>query len=490
MEIFRFYDNLFHNYKGDYKSLTECLNKSFVDLKMEPEVAFKNNPQDTLKKLPEPNTFLRINGAQISKLADIPLNWYFTTNDPYDLLMNLLDVGRYTKPVFIPFEYQTNTKEFVLYTYNSKKVGRTTMSLPKIVQKFRISVEHLFPDEKKKKKKGIAQYFINMKENKVDNTEYMKCQNAFILALMEYKSKGSNSAYVCPYIYNPVENKRISTFQYYFDHSNEHWELYDKNNAFLGCELQNKNIYVWFWDPSDGSIKKYLKDKGILDEFEKHNKVKLNKEEIEKHFISPAIFFKVLDPCDTADLFCSREYQLKENYKREHQVETYIRNGNVLELKESEENMKKLNDCYVKLKAIMQPDLESLFGKRFQLYPLGRDAYFEGRHQGVSSNVSQQTSQRLGVWHPQKSQKAALPSRTQFQFGKRMQRKPKSCFGSRQKPNEYGKVFNSYLQKYQDGFPEVRYGYHGTQGTGVGFPGYLGRPALSKQTIEQGLIPY
>jgi hypothetical protein len=266
--------------------------------------------------------------------------------------------------------------------------------------------------------------------------------------------------------------------------------MYDKNNSFLGCELYNKNIYVWFYDPSDGSVKKYLKDQGIVQEFDVNKNAKIKKKELETYFISPAIFFKVLDPCHEADLFCSREYQAKSEYKRERQIETYIRNGNVLELNETEKNLKKLNDCYLKLRHIMQPDLESLFGKRFQLYPLGRDAYFEGKHQGVSSNVSQQTSQRLGVWNPQKKQRAHQPPRTQFQFGKRIQRKPKSCFGSRQKPNEYGKVFNSYLQKYQDGIPVVRYGYKGTQGTGVGFPGYLGRPALSKQTIEQGLIPY
>lgn len=133
-----------------------------------------------------------------------------------------------------------------------------------------------------------------------------------------------------------------------------------------------------------------------------------------------------------------------------------------------------------------------------QLYPLGRGgtAYFKGRHQGVSSTFSEQFSKDHGLWNPKKTRKlpgiASKQLKTQFQFGKR-----KSCFGNRkvkrqrqQKPNTYGKVMNAYTGKYQGGIPVNKYGYNGTQAVYGGFTGVGGYPALSKQTVSQGLVPF
>lgn len=118
----------------------------------------------------------------------------------------------------------------------------------------------------------------------------------------------------------------------------------------------------------------------------------------------------------------------------------------------------------------------------FQLYPLGKDAYFKGRHQGVSATFSEEFSKKRGLWKPQLNiQKAKQGPRPEFQFGH-------SCFG-RARPNDYGKEWNSYTQRYQNGIPKSQYGYHGTQSVGTSFTGIVGYPALSRQTIQQRMIP-
>jgi hypothetical protein len=106
----------------------------------------------------------------------------------------------------------------------------------------------------------------------------------------------------------------------------------------------------------------------------------------------------------------------------------------------------------------------------FQLYPLGKDAYFKGRHQGVSATFSEEFSKKHGLWKPQLNiQKAKQGPRPEFQFGQ-------SCFG-RARPNDYGKEWNSYTQRYQNGIPKSQYGYHGTQSVGTSFTGIAGYPA-------------
>ncbi len=131
-----------------------------------------------------------------------------------------------------------------------------------------------------------------------------------------------------------------------------------------------------------------------------------------------------------------------------------------------------------------------------QLYPLGKDAFFKGRHKGVSSTFSEQFSKEHGLW----SRPKMVPNNTfvaQFQFGKK---KKKSCFGSsnnynatvgKGRINDWNRrgIMNHYTGKPMAGLSRVEYGYNGTQGVYGGYTGVAGYPALSKQTIEQGLVP-
>lgn len=125
-----------------------------------------------------------------------------------------------------------------------------------------------------------------------------------------------------------------------------------------------------------------------------------------------------------------------------------------------------------------------------QLYPLGKGAYFRGKHQGVSSTFSEEFSKKHGLWNPKgKYVNTALAPRPQFQYGRRKTKKH-SCFGKATVPNEYANnVFNGYTRKYQGGIAKNLYGYRGTQAPFGGVTGVAGYPALSQQTVSQGLVP-
>lgn len=87
-------------------------------------------------------------------------------------------------------------------------------------------------------------------------------------------------------------------------------------------------------------------------------------------------------------------------------------------------------DVYVPLKVHKETDihLRPLHPMEFgfmqekkwdgQLYPLGKDAYFKGAHQGVSSNFSQQFSEDNGLWNPKFQHRVQPVMMGQFQFGK------------------------------------------------------------------------
>lgn len=144
-------------------------------------------------------------------------------------------------------------------------------------------------------------------------------------------------------------------------------------------------------------------------------------------------------------------------------------------------------------KAIKKWPVDRSYG---QLYPLGKDAFFKGRHKGVSSTFSEQFSKRHGLW----SKPKMVPNNTfvaQFQFGKK---KKKSCFGSsnnynatvgKGRVNDWNRmgIVNHYTGHPMAGLSKVKYGYNGTQGVYGGYTGVGGYPALSNQTIEQGLVP-
>lgn len=129
-----------------------------------------------------------------------------------------------------------------------------------------------------------------------------------------------------------------------------------------------------------------------------------------------------------------------------------------------------------------------------QLYPLGRNAYFQGKHQGVSSNFSEQFSKRHGLWNPRQNEQynnIYTASKRQNRIRRNHGKSPQFQFGQRQRrvePNEYGPTFNSYLKKYQMGIPKSQYGYKGTQSAYAGYTGAVGHPGLSYQTVRQGLV--
>lgn len=135
-----------------------------------------------------------------------------------------------------------------------------------------------------------------------------------------------------------------------------------------------------------------------------------------------------------------------------------------------------------------------------QLYPLGRDAYFTGRHQGVSSTFSQKFSEDHGLWNPTKKIPAKQKIVGQFQYGRGgMKRKNKSCFGSSAYSSKPGKgvpntwsrkgTRNYYTGKKMAGIARPMYGYRGTQGPYGGYTGVVGGVALGNQQISQGLVP-
>jgi hypothetical protein len=161
---------------------------------------------------------------------------------------------------------------------------------------------------------------------------------------------------------------------------------------------------------------------------------------------------------------------------------------------------KKGFDKFIKLKKLTLPKkfnlktdipfdpLEiSAFGyyKGFQLYPMGKNAYCKGRHQGVSSTYSQQFSEDNNLWNPKKGKIKGNPEPIgQFQYGK-----GRNCFG-KSTPNEWSKnVYNSYTGNYQNGIGVNKYNYKGTQSVYGGNTGVSGYPSLSNQVIKQGLVP-
>ena len=150
-----------------------------------------------------------------------------------------------------------------------------------------------------------------------------------------------------------------------------------------------------------------------------------------------------------------------------------------------------------------------------QLYPLGKDAYFKGRHQGVSSNFSQQFSEDHGLWNPSpmvpapnhivgQFQYGSLKKKTNHHFGsskpvRRRKTKRKGTrttkrkgvsYGKKYEPNTLGMVKSAYTGKMIPGIPVNLYGYKGTQWTYGGNTGVGGYPALSSQGLQQGLIPF
>lgn len=136
-----------------------------------------------------------------------------------------------------------------------------------------------------------------------------------------------------------------------------------------------------------------------------------------------------------------------------------------------------------------------------QLYPLGKDAYFKGRHQGISSTFSEQFSKKHGLWNPPPSVPAKQRIVGQFQYGNNMKKKKHSCFGRtcRENFSRFGKaepnawtrhgIRNAYTGKTMAGIADNRYGYKGTQWVYGGNTGVVGYPALGTQQLKQGLIP-
>lgn len=125
-----------------------------------------------------------------------------------------------------------------------------------------------------------------------------------------------------------------------------------------------------------------------------------------------------------------------------------------------------------------------------QLYPLGKDAFFKGPHQGVSSTFSEQFSKKHGLWNPSPVVPAKQRIVGQFQYGNNMRKKKKSCFGSVE-PNMWTRngVKNAYTGRNMSGIPINQYGYKGTQWVFGGNTGVGGYPSLSNQIVQQGLLP-
>lgn len=125
-----------------------------------------------------------------------------------------------------------------------------------------------------------------------------------------------------------------------------------------------------------------------------------------------------------------------------------------------------------------------------QLFPLGKDAFFKGPHQGVSSTFSEQFSKKHGLWNsvPVVPEKQKIVG--QFQYGNNMRKKKKSCFGSSE-PNMWTRngVKNFYTGRTMSGIPNNQYGYKGTQWVFGGNTGLRGYPGLSNQNVRQGLLP-
>ncbi len=136
-----------------------------------------------------------------------------------------------------------------------------------------------------------------------------------------------------------------------------------------------------------------------------------------------------------------------------------------------------------------------------QLYPLGKDAYFKGRHQGISSTFSEQFSKKHGLWNPPPPVPAKQRIVGQFQYGSNMKKKKHSCFGRtcRENFSRFGKaepnawtrhgIRNAYTGNTMAGIADNRYGYKGTQWVYGGNTGVVGYPALGTQQLKQGLIP-
>lgn len=106
------------------------------------------------------------------------------------------------------------------------------------------------------------------------------------------------------------------------------------------------------------------------------------------------------------------------------------------------------------------------FAKQFQLYPLGKDAYFKGPHKGVSSGCrSEAEALKLGLIKPPSKIPNPPSGGGWFQFG--------HSFG---KANDWTRdgVINAYTGKPMSGIPEFRLGFDGTQGPYTGLTGMVG----------------
>jgi hypothetical protein len=134
----------------------------------------------------------------------------------------------------------------------------------------------------------------------------------------------------------------------------------------------------------------------------------------------------------------------------------------------------------------LKPIKYSKFGvMKGQLYPLGKGAFTEGPHKGVSSTFSQAYVENKGLWKKMPPPTEKQRNFNVSQFGK----KKVSCFGST--PNNWSKnaVLNAYTGKMQNGVSKYMYGYKGTQSKYGGFAGMTGYPSLSNQIIKQKLVP-
>lgn len=137
----------------------------------------------------------------------------------------------------------------------------------------------------------------------------------------------------------------------------------------------------------------------------------------------------------------------------------------------------------------------SKFG--LQLYPLGKDAYIKGRHQGVSSNFSQKESVDRGLWNPFTKKLPIQVMTNQSQFSGKLKRKASSCFGKSalhtrsptrsltRSPNTWSNdVYNSYTGNYMNGIADNKYGYNGTQSVYGGNTGVVGYPAITSSQFN------
>lgn len=128
-------------------------------------------------------------------------------------------------------------------------------------------------------------------------------------------------------------------------------------------------------------------------------------------------------------------------------------------------NFFKLNQLYPKTKEGDMPLIRMnpmMFGyvKNYQkqFYPLGKNAFFQGVHKGVTSNLSDSDAKQLSSFGP----------------------KSRSCFGSKNNalvPNEWTQAKTSYGNSDVGMIPLNVLGFRGTQGPYTGVTGAAGYPS-------------